>query len=165
MGREVHLVDRQEIGLGDAGPVLAGDLVAGRHVDDVDEVVHQGRAEGQGQIIPTALQKDEVRIREAGLHLLEEGEVHRRVFPDGGVGAGPRLHPQDPLRIEDPGEGSLHVQSVLHGHNVVRHDDDLAPLSDQPRDEPLDEGSLPRPDRAADPDARDPFSHILLPLS
>src|SRR5712692_9321460 len=33
---------------------------------------------------------------------------------------------------------------------VVRNDIDLAPLSEKPRDEPLDEGSLPRPDRAAD---------------
>src|SRR6516165_2986653 len=38
-GRQVDLVDHQQVRAGDAGPALARDLLAGRDVDDIDREV------------------------------------------------------------------------------------------------------------------------------
>jgi hypothetical protein len=43
MGRQIRLVDHQEVRLGDPGAVLAGDLVAGGDVHHVDEEVEERR--------------------------------------------------------------------------------------------------------------------------
>ena len=47
-GGEVDLVDDQQVAAGDAGAALAGDLVAGGDVDDVDGEVGEFGAEGGG---------------------------------------------------------------------------------------------------------------------
>jgi hypothetical protein len=39
VGREIDLVDDQEIGAGDAGATLGGNLVAGGDVDDIDREI------------------------------------------------------------------------------------------------------------------------------
>src|SRR5262249_21696156 len=53
MGRQVDLVDDQEVRARDAGPALRRDLVAGGHVDHVDGHVGQFRREGRGKIVTT----------------------------------------------------------------------------------------------------------------
>src|SRR3989441_8445581 len=73
--------------------------------------------------------------------------------------SGPGLYPLNPLRFQDPGEGSLHVQRILHGHDVIGHDDDLVSVGDQRGHDALDEGRFPGSDRTADSYARNPFRH------
>ena len=52
MGREVDLVDDQEVGAGDAGAALGRDLVAGRDVDDVDGEVGELREKVAARLSP-----------------------------------------------------------------------------------------------------------------
>src|SRR3954453_4695338 len=51
MGRQVDLVDDKEVGPGDAGAALRRDLVAGRHVDDVNGDVGELRGKSGSEII------------------------------------------------------------------------------------------------------------------
>ena len=50
MRREIDFIDNKEVGAGDAGPALRGDLVAGRDVDDVDREIGELGREGRGEI-------------------------------------------------------------------------------------------------------------------
>ena len=62
---QVDLVDHQQVRAGDPGAALARDFLPLRHVDDVNRQVGQFRAEGGGQVVPAALDEDDVQIREA----------------------------------------------------------------------------------------------------
>src|SRR6185312_3498327 len=53
--RKVNLVDDKEIGAGDAGTALGGDLVAGRDVYDIDGEVGELRGEGGCEIVTAGL--------------------------------------------------------------------------------------------------------------
>src|SRR5204863_2990872 len=50
-GREIGLVDDQEVGAGDAWAALARDLVARRDIDDVDRQIGELGREGGGEIV------------------------------------------------------------------------------------------------------------------
>src|SRR4030095_16957083 len=54
---KIRLVDHEKIGSRDARTSLARNLVASRDVDDVDRRVHQFRAKTRGEIVATALEK------------------------------------------------------------------------------------------------------------
>ena len=131
--REVGLVDDQDVRLRDARAVLARDLVAGGDVDDVDEVVDEGRAEGQRQVVAAALDEHHVGVREPRLHVLHGGEVHARVLAHGGVRAGAGLDAQDAVLDEHALERPLDVLGVLGRDHVVGHDQHLGAEVDEPR--------------------------------
>src|SRR3954470_4071257 len=60
VGGEVDLVDRQQVGAGDAGAALAGDVVTGGDVDDEDLHVGERGGEDRGQVVAAALDEDDV---------------------------------------------------------------------------------------------------------
>src|SRR5713101_2816923 len=62
---QVNFVDDQQIGAGDAWTTFARDFIASRNIDYVDKHVHQFRAESGGQVIATALDKNEFKSRQA----------------------------------------------------------------------------------------------------
>lgn len=100
-----------------AGPALAWHLVTAGNVYHVDGGVDQLRAERSRQVVPAALDEDEIEGRELVLHRLDGLQVHRDVVPDGGVRASSRLDADDPpLRQHG---GSLQELRVLAGEDVV----------------------------------------------
>ena len=60
VGREVDLVDHEQVRARDAGPALARDLVALGHVDHVDRGVDQLGAERRGQVVAAALDEQQL---------------------------------------------------------------------------------------------------------
>ena len=66
VGREVFLVDDEDIRLADARPALAGDLVPSGHVDNVDEKIRQCGTERKGQVIAAAFDKADIKKRMLG---------------------------------------------------------------------------------------------------
>lgn len=121
---EVGLVDDQQVALGDAGPSLAGDLVAARDVDDVDDVVCQLPAVVRGEVVPAALDEQQVGV-ELCVQVLEGGEVGADVLAHGGVGAAARLDGADALG----GQGAVARQElgVLAREDVVGDGGDVVP--------------------------------------
>src|SRR5690606_28467152 len=102
---EVDLVDHQQVRAGDARAALAGDLVAGRDVDDVDGDVRKFRAEGGGQVVAAAFDQDQVEVGEGAVELVHRRQVHRRILADRGVRAAAGLDPQDAIRRQRPRAG------------------------------------------------------------
>jgi len=147
---QVDLVDDEKIRLDQAQASLAGDLVAARHVDDIEVAVHQLGAECQREVVAPALEQDQVRVGEAGLELSQRRQVHGGILPNGGMRAGAGLHAEDPRLIQDPPQRALDVDLVLAGDDVIRyHQHGPTPL-DQPRNQAFDQGRLAGPHGAAD---------------
>src|SRR5207245_11665208 len=65
VGREVDLVDDEQVRARDARSTLARDLLALGDVDHVDRRVHQLRAERRGQIIAAALDEEQIQSGKA----------------------------------------------------------------------------------------------------
>src|SRR5690606_35055327 len=65
--RQVVLVEDREVRLGAPRPVLAGALVPGGPADREDEEVRQRGAEGEGEVVPAALDQHQVAVGEPGL--------------------------------------------------------------------------------------------------
>ena len=123
-GREIGLVDDQQIGPGDAGAALARDLVAAGDVDHVERQVGQLGAEGGGQVVAAALDDDEVERRGSVRDSAVDGvEVDRRVLADRGVRAAAGLDADDALLGQ---RAAAHQElRVLLGVDVVGDDGDL----------------------------------------
>src|SRR3954469_22541282 len=83
--REVDLVDDEEVALGDARPALTRNLVAGRHIDDVQREVGKLGAEGGGQVVAARFDQNQVEAREAPVQALHRLEVDGSVFADRGM--------------------------------------------------------------------------------
>ena len=60
--REIRLVDDEQIGLRDARPAFARNLVAARHVDHVNRVIGEVAAELRGKVIAAALDEQQLRM-------------------------------------------------------------------------------------------------------
>ena len=61
---QVGLVDDEQVGGGDAGAALAGDVVAARDVDDEDLRVDQALGEGRGEVVAAGLDEHQVERAE-----------------------------------------------------------------------------------------------------
>ena len=61
VGREIDLVDHEQVGARDARSALARNLVAARDVDDVDRRIDQLRAEARRQVVPPLSRKTRSR--------------------------------------------------------------------------------------------------------
>ena len=113
---QVALVHNQQVTLGDAWPALARDLVAARHVDDIDDEVGQLAAVVCGEIVAARLDEQEVGV-ELVVQLGQGEQVRGDVFAHGGVGAAARLDGDDAVG----GQGLVLGEelAVLAGEDVV----------------------------------------------
>ena len=75
MGREVDLVDDEEIGARDAGAALGGNFVAGGDVDHVDREIGELRGKRRGEIVATGFDQDQVERGKLRAHLGDRVEV------------------------------------------------------------------------------------------
>ena len=64
MGRKIQLVDDQKIGLQDARPTFAWNIVALPHINHEHPPIDQVKREGRGKVIPAAFDEDQIEIRE-----------------------------------------------------------------------------------------------------
>src|SRR5690606_37756669 len=63
--RQIRFVDDEQIRAGDTRAALAGDLVAGGDVDDVERQVAEIGAEGRREVVAAALHEHQVQIGKA----------------------------------------------------------------------------------------------------
>src|SRR6185436_9001446 len=112
VGREVDLVDDEQVGAEDAGAALPRDLLALRHVDDVDGGVHQLRTEGGGEVVPAALHEDQLEVGEALAQDVDGLQVHGRILADGRVRTATGLDTQHALGGEHAAPDQ-HVRVLL----------------------------------------------------
>jgi hypothetical protein len=148
MGREISLVDDQQIAAQDAGAAFARNIVAARDVDDEDPPVNQIEREGRGEIVAARFEQDQLEARKRRLQLVARRDVERRVLPDHGVGAGARFDGGDARGIDEP--GAADALGVLAGDEIVGDDGEIDAARVQDRDELLDQRRLAGADRAAD---------------
>src|SRR5688572_28087347 len=121
--REVDLVDHQQVGLGDARPALARDLVARGDVDHVKGEVGELRAEGRGEVVAAGFDEHHIELGEAARQAVDRLEVDRRVLADRGVRAAAGLDADDALGRE---RLVAHQElRVLLGIDVVGHHRDV----------------------------------------
>src|SRR5438552_16645366 len=153
VGREVDLVDDEQIGAGDAGPALARDLVPFGYVDDIDGRVHELRAEGGGEVVSSALHEEHLEGGEAAEQLVRRFEVDGGILADGRVWASARLHSHHPFRRQ--GASSDQELRVFLRIDVVGDHGDVVAIA-QTQAERLDEGRLARAYGPADADAKRP---------
>lgn len=135
-GREVRLVDDEQVALRDAGPALARDLVATAHVDHVDDVVRELAAVVGGQVVASALDEEQVgsaRSRTGaagparGVQVLERRQVRADVLAHGGMRTAARLDGTDPRRRQRP---VPHQElGVLPREDIVGHRGDAVLLA------------------------------------
>ena len=119
-GREVNLVDDEQVGLGDAGAALARDFVPAAHIDDIDGEVCQFRAERGGEVVSAAFHQHQLKAGMAGLKLFNCLNVHGGVFADGGMRAAARFNADDAVGLK--GVVTQQKFCILAGINVVGDD-------------------------------------------
>ena len=107
VGREVDLVDDEEIGAGDAGAALPRDLLAGGDVDHVEGEVGELRREGGGEIVAAGFDQHQIEIGKLGAHLRDGGEIDGGILADRGVRAAAGLHAHDALRGQRAGADQI----------------------------------------------------------
>src|SRR6266540_194983 len=151
VGRQVDLVDDEQVGARDAGAALARDLVPLGDVYHVDRRVHQLGAEGCRQVVTAALDEEDIEPGEAAQELVHRLQVDRGVLADGRVRAAARLDSQHPLLRQDSAPDQ--ELGVLLRIDVVGDDGQIEAVA-QPHAERLDQGRLARPDRPADADSQ-----------
>src|SRR5262245_4783459 len=153
---KVDLVDHEEIRTGHARTAFTRDLVASGDVDDIDGSVHELGAEAGRQIVAARLEKHDLQIRVPFGQLVERVEVHRCVFPNGGVRASPRLHADDAI-------ASQRLAADQKFHVLAREDivgDDAEPVTVAHRlAEGIHERRLSGTDRSTDADAHRALAH------
>ena len=130
MRRKVNLVDDEQVGAGDAGAALARNLVAARHVNDVDGDVHELGAEGRREVVAAALDEDEFQARQGVLEVRDGLQVHRGVLAYGRVRAAAGLDAAHALGGERPLTDEK--LGVLFGVDVVGHHRQVDPRPQLP---------------------------------
>ena len=150
IGGKVGLVYHQNIGVRDARPILAGNLVSRRHINHIDKEIDQCGAEGEREVIATRLNQHHIAIGETLLHLLHRRKVHRRIFPDGCVGAGTCLHAHNSLLGKHTLQYATHVLGILGGDDIVGDNQHLMTQRQQSGRDSLYYGSLTRTYGASD---------------
>src|SRR5882672_10299970 len=126
-GREVDLVDDQQVRLGDARAALARDLVTGGDVDHVEGEVGQLRAESRSEVVASRFDEDDLEVAEGAVQPRYGLEVDRGVLADRGVRAAAGLHADDALGRERL--VSHQELRVLLGIDVVRDDGESISLA------------------------------------
>ena len=121
--REVDLVDHQQVGAGDAGPALARDLLARRHVDHVDREVGQLGREGGGEIVAARFDEHDLELGPFAHDVRHRGEIDRGILADRGVRAAAGLDADDAVGLERA--GARQELGVLLGVDVVGDDGDV----------------------------------------
>ena len=100
MGREVDLVDDQQIGFGDARAALARNFIAGGDVDHVERKVGKLGAEGCREIVAATLDQNDVESGKASIHFRHRRQIHRRILANGRVRATARFHTDNAIGVE-----------------------------------------------------------------
>src|SRR5947199_134440 len=149
VGREVDLVDDEQLRARDARPALARDFLALGNVDHVEGRVHELGAEGRGQVIAAALEQQELEVREILQEEVHRLEVYRRVFTNRGVRAPAGLDADDALGRQ--GTAPDEELRILLRVDVVG-DHGHVELVAEPQAERLGQRGLARADGAADAD-------------
>ena len=126
VGREVGLVDDQQIALRDTGAAFARDLVAAGDVDDVDREVDELAAVLRREVVSAALDEEQLgRARDASAPRARRGSgvMSSRMAAWG-------QPPVSTARICAVREGLVPVEElrVLPGEDVVRHHAEPHPL-------------------------------------
>jgi hypothetical protein len=85
MRSKIDFVDHQQIRTRDPRPSLARDLVAARHIDHVDERVHQFRTEGRRQIVAAALDENQFQSRMPALQFGDRFQIHGSILANRGM--------------------------------------------------------------------------------
>src|SRR4051794_27292052 len=120
--RKVGLVDDQQIGTHDSRTAFSRDLVARGYVDDIDGGVGKIRAEGGGEIVTAALDKNDIHVSEGAFEIGDGFEVHGAILSNGGVRTTAGFDSTNAL-----GGQSTHSNEelgVFPGVDVVRHGSD-----------------------------------------
>ena len=151
IGREVALVDDQEIGARDAGPALARDLLALADRDDIERQVGEVGREGGGEIVAAGFDEDDVEIGDGAVHLGDRLQVDRGVLADRGVRAAAGLDAHDAVLRQRLQARQHH--GVFLGVDVVGDDGDRE-LVAQRLAELFGQRRLAGADRPADADAK-----------
>lgn len=155
-GREIDLVDHQQIALGDAGAALAGDLVAAGNVDDLNGEVGEFPTEAGRQIIAARLDQEQVRT-ELRMQVFERKQVGGDVLPNRGMRASSGFDGADACRFER----AMADQEfpVLAGEDIVG-DGAQAEAITQGEAQLQHQRGLPTAHRAADPNREGPSREI-----
>ena len=95
IGREIALVDDQEIGARDRRPALARDLLALADRDHIERQVGEVGREGGGEIVAAGFDEDDVEIRKFAVELGDRLQIDRGVLADRGVRAAAGLDADD----------------------------------------------------------------------
>ena len=151
IGREIDLVDDQEIGARDAGPALRRNLVAGRDVDDIDREIGKLRRECRGQIVAAGFDQHQIEIGKFLSHVGDRGEIDRGILADRGVRTAAGLDAGDALGRERA--GAHQIFGVPLGVDVVGDGGDLVAVA-QMLAQRIHQRGLAGADRAADADAQ-----------
>ena len=117
-GRQVDLVDHEQVRPGDPWAALPGHFVAAGDVDDEDLPVDQPATEGRGEVVAPGLDQYEPEVGKTALERLDRVEVRRDVVADRRVGTAAGLHSHDPLGLEHAGPAE--EVRVLGRVDVVR---------------------------------------------
>ena len=151
IGRQIDLVDHQEIGAGDARPAFRGNLVAGGDVDDVDGEIGQLRRKRRGEIVAAGFDQHQIEAGEFLPHVGDGREIGRSVLADRGVRAAAGLDAGDAVGHERA--GAHQIFGVPFGVDVVGDRGDLVAVA-QPLAQRVHQRGLAGTDRAADTDAQ-----------
>ncbi len=118
MWREIDFVNHQQIGPRDSRPAFAGDLVATRDVDDVDERIHEFGTKCGREIITSALDENQLQAGMCTLQCSDGIQVHRGIFSDRRMRTPSGLDAQHTVRWQN----ALAYQKlgVLSSVNIIR---------------------------------------------
>ena len=148
VGRQVNLVDHQNVALHHARAALAGYVVATGHVDDKQPVIDEIERERRRKIVPAAFDNDEVERVEGFFQQIGGLDVEGWVLADDGVRAGACFDGHDALGIDQ--SASAEPLGVLLGDQIVGDNSQLGAACLEPRDQLLEQGGFARSDGAAD---------------
>ena len=109
VGGQVGFVDDKQIAFGDARAAFTGNFFARGHVDHINRQIAQFGAEGGGQVVAAAFDKDHIGIGELHQHAVDGFQVDGGVFADGGMRAAAGLHAHDAFG----GQRAAHGQDAL----------------------------------------------------
>src|SRR5215469_12017058 len=139
---EVDFVDDEEIRAGDVGAALAGDLVTGGDIDDIDRQICQLGREGRGEVVAARLDQDQIELREQPVHLGDGGEINRGVLADRGMRTAAGLDTADPFGRQRA--AAAQTLRILPGIDVIGDRGDLV-VPAHALAQPVYQRSLARP--------------------
>ncbi len=151
-GREVDLVDHQQVRARDSRTAFARNLIAGRDIDHINHCVHEFWAERRGQVITAAFHEHDTHIRMAAEQFIERFLIMRRILANRGMRAPARFDTENAvLRQRTLASQKL---GVFFGENIICHNRQAVPIAQLPT-EGFYQCCLAGPDRPADADDRD----------